>query len=138
MDAGWFMQEVHARTQYCDFPPLVTTGSDGDNGGWFRNVSEKGNFWGVFYRPLLDLVRRGQTEVVPGFIEDYLQQHGVWGEVHVRSGAWKHRLARRRGLYAVDRLPSATGCPPAPSPKQPGLPWGQPASRSEGSGSIRI
>src|ERR1041385_3350070 len=38
MDTGWFMQEVHARTKHCDFAPLVTTATDGDNGGWFRNI----------------------------------------------------------------------------------------------------
>jgi len=88
MDTGWFMQELQARTRHCDFPPLVTTCSDGDNGGWFRNVSEKGNFWGVFYQPLLDLVRRGETEVRPVFIDDYLRQHGAHGEVRVQTGAW--------------------------------------------------
>ncbi len=88
MDCGWFMQELHSRTQHCDFPPLVTTGSDGDNGGWFRNVSMKGNFWGVLYQPLLDCVRRGETEVRPIFIDDYLNEHGAHGEVRVRTGAW--------------------------------------------------
>jgi len=88
MDCGWFMYEVHERTKFCDFPPLVTTCSDGDNGGWFRNVSEKGNFWGVLYRPLLDKVRRGETEVRPVFIDQYLQEHGVHGEVRVETGAW--------------------------------------------------
>jgi len=88
MDCGWFMQEVHERTKFCDFPPLVTTSSDGDNGGWFRNSSAKGNFWGVFYRPLLDTVRRGETEVRPIFIEEYLRQHGAHGEVRVQTGAW--------------------------------------------------
>ena len=88
MDVGWFMQEVHERTKFCDFPPLVTTASDGDNGGWFRNVSAKGNFWGVFYRPLLEWVRRGETEVRPAFIDDYLARHGAQGRVHVRTGAW--------------------------------------------------
>jgi hypothetical protein len=88
MDHGWFMSEVHERTKFCSFPPLVTTCSDGDNGGWFRNVSDKGNFWGIFYQPLLDWVRRGATEVRPIFIDDYLNQHGAHGEVHVRAGAW--------------------------------------------------
>ncbi|HLH53889.1 MAG TPA: glycoside hydrolase family 57 [Verrucomicrobiae bacterium] len=88
MDTGWFMQEVHERTRHCDFSPLVTTCTDGDNGGWFRNVESKGNFWGVFYRPLLELVRRNETEIRPMFIDDYLQQHGVHGYVTVREGAW--------------------------------------------------
>ena len=88
MDTGWFMQEVHQRTRPCNFPPLVTTCTDGDNGGWFRNVSDKGNFWGVFYRPLLERVRHKETEVQPIFIDDFLNQHGVHGYVSVREGAW--------------------------------------------------
>jgi alpha-amylase/alpha-mannosidase (GH57 family) len=88
MDAGWFMQEVHQRTRHCAFPPLVLTATDGDNGGWFRNTGEKGNFWHVCYRELLDWVRRGQTEIEPIFIHDYLDRYGAHGEVTVRAGAW--------------------------------------------------
>lgn len=88
MDAGWFMHEVHERTKHCDFPPLVMTATDGDNGGWFRNTNEKGNFWHVCYRELLDRVRRGETEIRPTFIHDYLDAHGVHGEVKVNTGAW--------------------------------------------------
>jgi hypothetical protein len=88
MDTGWFMQEVHQRTRHCDFPALVTTCTDGDNGGWFRNVESKGNFWGVFYQPLLELVRHSETEVAPVFIDEYLHRHGAHGHVKVREGAW--------------------------------------------------
>ncbi len=88
MDCGWFMREVHERVKYCDFPPLVTTATDGDNGGWFRNVSDQGNFWGVFYLPLLDWVRRGSTEIRPIFIHDYLERFGAHGEVTVKTAAW--------------------------------------------------
>ena len=88
MDAGWFMNEMWERTKHCNFPPLVLTATDGDNGGWFRNVSEQGNFWHVCYRELLDRVRRGETDIVPTFIDDYLDQFGAHGEVKVRAGAW--------------------------------------------------
>ena len=88
MDSGWFMQEVHQRTKNCDFAPLVTTCTDGDNGGWFRNVNRKGNFWGVFYQPFLELVRKRETELCPIFIDDYLNQNGAQGYVKVREGAW--------------------------------------------------
>lgn len=88
MDVGWFMWEVHERTKGCEFAPLVTTCSDGENGGWFRNVSGKGNYWGVCYQPLLDRVRREETEIRPCFIEEYLDRHGSGGEVRVRTGAW--------------------------------------------------
>ncbi len=88
MDCGWFMWEIHERTRHCDFPPLVTTCTDGDNGGWFRNISGNGNFWGVVYEPLLQKVRRGETEIRPTFIDDYLNAHGAHGEVKVNTGAW--------------------------------------------------
>ena len=88
MDCGWFMHEVHERVKNCEFPPLVTTCSDGENGGWFRNISEKGNFWGVFYLPLLEKARRGETEIRPIFIHDYLDKFGTYGEVKVRAAAW--------------------------------------------------
>lgn len=88
MDAGWFVHELHERTRCCDFPPLVTTCTDGDNGGWFRNVAPESNFWGAFYQPMLEKVRASQTEVRPVFIDDYLNQHGAHGEVRVQSGAW--------------------------------------------------
>jgi len=88
MDHGWFMYEVRERAKNCDFAPLVTTCTDGDNGGWFRNASSKGNFWGAMYQPLLERVRRNETEVRPAFIDDYLNEHGAHGEVRVRTAAW--------------------------------------------------
>ncbi len=88
MDLEWFMKELYARTRYCDFKPLVVTCSDGDNGGWFRNTSEKCNFWSVFYQPLLEKVERRETGIVPTFIHDYLDQYGAHGKVKVENAAW--------------------------------------------------
>ncbi|MGP6158537.1 MAG: glycoside hydrolase family 57 [Vulcanimicrobiaceae bacterium] len=89
MDADWFIGEVGARTKFCDFVPLVTTATDGDNGGWFRNTTMSGNFWGHFYNDLLERVRYGRSDGVrPTFIDDYLRDHGAHGEVSVRTGAW--------------------------------------------------
>lgn len=87
MDFGWFLHEVWERTKHCDFVPLVTTCTDGDNGGWFRNTNPKGNFWGVFYRELLERMDR-DSPIRPVFIHDYLRDHGPTGEVRVRTGAW--------------------------------------------------
>lgn len=87
MEVEWFLGEVAARTQHCDFPPLVTTCTDGDNGGWFRNTGH--NFWTAFYQPLLERVRRGESrDVAPTFIDDYLDRYGAHGEVTIRTGAW--------------------------------------------------
>ncbi|MGA2507289.1 MAG: glycoside hydrolase family 57 [Chitinispirillaceae bacterium] len=88
MDWGWFAREVNERTKWCDFPPLVTTCTDGDNGGWFRNTSGKGNFWEYFYREYLDKVRSNQCNIRPAFITDYLDKYGAAGRVRVLRGAW--------------------------------------------------
>jgi alpha-amylase/alpha-mannosidase (GH57 family) len=88
MDLDWFNQEVAARTRWCDFPPLVTTCTDGENGGWFRNTTEGANFWSAFYRPLLDQARAEASAVRPVFISEYLDTYGAHGEVRVRTGAW--------------------------------------------------
>lgn len=88
MGLDWFEREVQARTQNADFPPLVTTCTDGDNGGWFRNTSEKSNFWNAFYTPLLDRIRAGGTNVRPAFVHEYLDKYGARGRVRVRTGAW--------------------------------------------------
>jgi alpha-amylase/alpha-mannosidase (GH57 family) len=114
MDLPWFDREVRARTKWCEFPPLVTTCTDGENGGWFRNASPEGNFWGAFYRALLARARDDANAIRPSFISDYLARHGAHGEVEVRTGAWNtgwHNgidftqwtgsLAQRR---AVDRV----------------------------------
>ena len=88
MDYGWFYHELHERTKWCEFPPLVTTATDGDNGGWFRNLSEKANFWTYFYQQALDEIRAGHSTMRPTFITDYLNQFGAHGQVTVRRGAW--------------------------------------------------
>lgn len=89
MDAGWFVHEVYERTKACDFPPLVTTCTDGDNGGWFRQTSAKANFWSAFHDDLMDRVAAGSSRGIrPAFIHDYLDRYGATGEVTVRTGAW--------------------------------------------------
>ena len=88
MDWGWFAREVNERTKWCDFVPLVTTCTDGDNGGWFRNSQGKGNFWEYFYKEYLSKIRALQSNVRPTFISDYLDKYGAKGEVTLNTGAW--------------------------------------------------
>jgi alpha-amylase/alpha-mannosidase (GH57 family) len=88
MDYGWFYHELQERTKWCDFPPLVTTATDGDNGGWFRNVNPNANFWTYFYRSMLDEIRVGHSMMQPTFIDSYLDRFGASGKVTVRRGAW--------------------------------------------------
>lgn len=91
MDPDWFENEVKERTKFCDFEPLVTTASDGDNGGWFRNYTEESNFWHAFYQPFLNKARL-TGEVMPTYIEDYIAKHGVGGKVKVKKGAWNTEM----------------------------------------------
>jgi 4-alpha-glucanotransferase len=89
MEADWFIHEVSQRTRHCNFPPLVTTCTDGENGGWFRNTGPEANFWSVFYQDLLRRTRDNRSDGIhPCFIDDYLDRHGSHGEVTVRPGAW--------------------------------------------------
>ncbi|MCW5699436.1 MAG: hypothetical protein KIT00_06310 [Rhodospirillales bacterium] len=88
MDYGWFYHELQERTKFCDFPPLVTTATDGDNGGWFRNVNPRANFWQYFYHEALEAIRRGESAMRPIFLTEYLDRFGAHGRVTVRRGAW--------------------------------------------------
>jgi len=87
MDYSWFVKEVAQRTQSCDFEPLVTTCSEGENGAWFRNTNNDHNFWGAFYHNLLDEARL-DGPIKPTFIDDYLDAFGTFGEVTINTGAW--------------------------------------------------
>ncbi|MFP4602316.1 MAG: glycoside hydrolase family 57 [Halochromatium sp.] len=98
MDPDWFVNEVAERTRWCDFAPLVTTATDGENGGWFRNVTDGANYWSAFYRPLLDRIRAGRAELRPTYIHEYLDTHGAQGEVRVATGAWNTGWHHGRGF----------------------------------------
>jgi len=87
MEYGWFENELIERTRWCDFEPLVTTCTDGENGGWFRNTTEGSNFWTCFYLELMNQAR-GDGRIRPTFISDYIERHGIHSEVRVREGAW--------------------------------------------------
>lgn len=87
MDYMWFVKVVAERTQDCEFEPLVTTCNDGENGNWFRNINNESNFWGAFYRPMLEDAR-DDGPISPVFIDDYLDRFGAFGEVTVKKGAW--------------------------------------------------
>jgi len=85
LDPGWFQHEVCERTKFCDFPALVTTWTDGENGGWFRTTNVESGFWGFFYRPLLDRYRAGTLGFTPIHISQYLEKFPPTEEVEVAS-----------------------------------------------------
>ena len=115
MDAGWFIYEVAQRTRHCTFPPLVTTCSDGDNGGWFRNTSPQANFWHVLPGPAAAGPGQPKRRHPP------LLHRGLPGPPrrprrgYRAPGRVEHRLARRLRLHPVGRLAG-----PAAGPDPPG------------------
>jgi len=115
MSLEWFDQEVRTRTQHCDFPALVTTCTDGENGRWFRAVNPGDNFWDAFYRPLVSSAlqavgvqrasrsKRHSTDLHPrlsGSLRRRRRGHGGARRV-------EYRMARWRRFRAVVRHPGA-------------------------------
>nr|CRH05216.1 Putative GH57 : related to a-amylase [Candidatus Magnetococcus massalia] len=87
-DYGWLAHHMQERLKGVDFPPLLVTATDGENGNWFRNVSDGANFWTGLYREIMQRARGENPQIKPTFIEEYLDKHGTYGEVKVRTGAW--------------------------------------------------
>lgn len=88
LDPGWFQHELYERTKGCDFPALVTTWTDGENGGWFRTADVKAGFWGYFYHVLLDRYRAGTLGFTPVHISEFLDKYPPGEDVEVHTGAW--------------------------------------------------
>lgn len=88
-DPAWFINEVeHKISSYPKSARLVTTWSDGENGGWFRQMDEGSGFWGHFYAPLLEMVRNKSTRIIPVKISEFIKDNPPKIEVLVRTGAW--------------------------------------------------
>ncbi|MBF0198866.1 MAG: glycoside hydrolase family 57, partial [Planctomycetes bacterium] len=88
MDPGWFEHELCERTKFCDFPALVTTWTDGENGGWYRTADVENGFWGRFYLPIMEKVREGKCAFNPTYITEFLDKFTPTIEVEVHRGAW--------------------------------------------------
>jgi hypothetical protein len=91
LDAAWFAHEV---THRCRFSPrpheprLVTTWSDGENGGWFRQMHEGSGFFGHYFAPYMEHVRGGEYPIRPVGLSGYLAEHPPEARARVQTGAW--------------------------------------------------
>ncbi|MEA2075407.1 MAG: glycoside hydrolase family 57 [Euryarchaeota archaeon] len=84
----WFEKEVMHKTEKCEGNCLVTTWSDGENGGWFRQMHEESGFWGYFFAPYMEKVGSGTTDIKPITISEYVKENPPESCVHVQTGAW--------------------------------------------------
>jgi len=91
LNPGWFANEAVRKVDESPRPReprLVTTWSDGENGGWFRQTAEEAGFFGYFFAPYMEKVRDGEFPVRPVSISAFLKKHPAETRAHVQTGAW--------------------------------------------------
>ncbi|MBK1644786.1 glycoside hydrolase family 57 [Thiocapsa imhoffii] len=91
LNPQWFHHEVMERVSTSprhDEPRLVTTWSDGENGGWFRQTHEPSGFFGHFFVPYMEQVRAGTSEIFPVKLADALAARLPTARARVQTGAW--------------------------------------------------
>jgi hypothetical protein len=88
LDPAWFSGEVKRKTDGGNRPCLVTTWTDGENGGWFRQTDEAAGFWGHFFAPYMERVRSGQMPICPTSIREFVAENPPTSKVEVQTGAW--------------------------------------------------
>jgi alpha-amylase/alpha-mannosidase (GH57 family) len=91
LDPSWFAREAAARIQSSPRPAesrLITTWSDGENGGWFRQTHEESGFFGHFFAPYMEQVMAGDYPVAPVTLSAYLREHPPIARAQVQTGAW--------------------------------------------------
>ena len=90
-DPSWFAREGRrkvAESPRPTEPRLVTTWSDGENGGWFRQMHEASGFFGHYFAPYMEHVRYGEYPFTPVALTAYLAEHPAGVGAHVQTGAW--------------------------------------------------
>ncbi|MEN8179604.1 MAG: glycoside hydrolase family 57 [Pseudomonadota bacterium] len=91
LNPGWFANEVQQKIWQSPRPHdprLVTTWSDGENGGWFRQTDESSGFFGYFFAPYMEHARHGEYPSRTVSLSAYLQEHEAQQTAHVQTGAW--------------------------------------------------
>lgn len=91
LNPEWFLKESCRQIKASPKPEdirLLTTWSDGENGGWFRQMDDSAGFFGYFWDPLLEQIRSNSVEITPVRISDYLEDHPPTEYATVNTGAW--------------------------------------------------
>jgi hypothetical protein len=91
LNPSWLANEIQHKVQESprpQAPRLVTTWSDGENGGWFRQTDENSGFFGFFFGPYMERIRRGESPSQTVSLSAYLKRHAPQVQAHVQTGAW--------------------------------------------------
>ncbi|MBN3039817.1 MAG: glycoside hydrolase family 57 [Candidatus Omnitrophica bacterium] len=91
MNPQWFLGEVASKLSQSpskEKARLLTTWSDGENGGWFRQLDENAGFFGYFFAPYMDMVLNNYTDIKPIRISDFINKYPPKEKAVVKTGAW--------------------------------------------------
>jgi alpha-amylase/alpha-mannosidase (GH57 family) len=91
LNPSWFANEIQHKVWESPRPHeprLVTTWSDGENGGWFRQTDESAGFFGYFFAPYMEHARHGEFPARTVSLSAYLQTHRPQHQAQVQTGAW--------------------------------------------------
>jgi hypothetical protein len=78
MDLPWFIQETESKIARGPGPGtlrLLTTWSDVEKDGWFRETYEPSGFFGRFFVPYTEAIRSGEIAFRLVMLSDYLDEH---------------------------------------------------------------
>lgn len=87
IDPPAFMKAIQSRVRSSTLPAerplLLTTWSDGENGGWFRQMHEQSGFFGHFFAPFMEQIATAAVDVQPVCLSDFIARHPPREEVEL-------------------------------------------------------
>ncbi|OSM07283.1 hypothetical protein [Magnetofaba australis] len=91
LDAAWLANDFLHKNEQSPLPDgvrLLTTWSDGENGGWFRQMDEQAGFFGHFFSPCMEHCQTTEYPLRPVTLSAHLKAHPPTRSAHVETGAW--------------------------------------------------
>lgn len=88
LNPEWFDGEIRRKTAQAAKPCLVTTWTDGENGGWFRQTDEGSGFWGYFFAPYMEVARAEGMTIRLTSAAEFARENPPTTLADVRTGAW--------------------------------------------------
>jgi alpha-amylase/alpha-mannosidase (GH57 family) len=90
LNPEWFLKESQSKLQEQSrhARPLLTTWSDGENGGWFRQMDANAGFFGYFWTPLIEQAQQGDVPLTTVRLSDFVKKHPPQQQARVNTGAW--------------------------------------------------
>jgi hypothetical protein len=90
MDLSWFTREAESKIARGPGPGtlrLLTTWSDGEKHGWFRETYEPSGFFGRFFVPYTEAIRSGEIAFRLVMLSNYLDEHPQMQDASVQNSA---------------------------------------------------